>query len=305
VYLPLSRIGVSYIALFAISAFGQVRRDAAVRATADLTEIARRPGSRAVAADAPQREVYEPERAVRRHNATGARSATPRLPEPVRAPGASTVPSFSGFAALADNFTTIPPDTEGAVGPKHLVTMLNTQVLIQSRTGAAQSGFPITLNAFWSPLGDFTDTFDPRVLYDSAGDRWIAAAAVNGSKSTSALLLAATLTGDPTGKWNYYQINVGNSNQWGDFPTLGFNANWIVVSMNLFRIRGSGDYIATDLYVFSKADIYDPNGTGKNTSFPDLDGEFTPVRDSDNGSPETLYLAQEFPTDFASASASP
>ena len=264
------------------------------------SEIARQPKSRVVAGDLRQREVFEPERAVRRRNSAKPAAATPRQPVAARAQTtAGTVPGFSGFAALLDNFTAIPPDTQGAVGPNHVVTMLNTQVLIQSRGGLTQANFPITLNAFWSPLGTFSDTFDPRVLYDSVADRWIASAAVNSVKSSSALLLATTQTGDPTGKWNYYRINVGNTNQWGDFPALGFNANWVVVSMNLFQIRPTEDYISTALYVFSKADLYDPAGTGKNVTFTDFDGEFTPVYDYDNSSPNTLYLTQEFSSENA------
>ena len=110
-----------------------------------------------------------------------------------------------------------------------------------------------------------------------------------------------TQTGDPTGTWNYYQVTVGAANQWGDFPELGFNANWVVVSMNLFQIRGQGSYINTNLYVFSKADLYRFTGTGAHTVFSDDQGEFAPVRDYDNSHPNTLYLVQQSPTDFASA----
>jgi uncharacterized protein (TIGR03437 family) len=120
---------------------------------------------------------------------------------------------------------------------------------------------------------------------------------VNGALSSSALLLAATQTGDPTGKWNYYKINVGGTNQWGDFPSLGFNANWVVVSMNLFQIRGQESYINTSLYVFSKADLYSPNGTGNHITFTDDQGEFTAVRDYDNSQPNTLYLVQAYASD--------
>ncbi len=131
-----------------------------------------------------QREIYEPERAVLRRNSAKPVSTTIRQPNATAAQGAATtVPSLSGFPGLGDNFTAIPSDTQGAVGPRHVVTMLNTQVLIQSRPGVAEANFPITLNAFWSPLGAFTDTFDPRILYDTSPDRWMAAAAVNGDRS--------------------------------------------------------------------------------------------------------------------------
>ena len=50
----------------------------------------------------------------------------------------SPAPS-SSFLALADDNTSIPPDTHGAAGPNHLMTTLNTQVRIQNRAGATLS----------------------------------------------------------------------------------------------------------------------------------------------------------------------
>ncbi|MEO8370975.1 MAG: BACON domain-containing carbohydrate-binding protein, partial [Candidatus Solibacter sp.] len=220
-----------------------------------------------------------------------------KAPEPAVIAPATTSPTFSGFQGLTDNFTAIPPDTQGAVGPQHVVTMLNTQVMIQSRSGVARANYPITLNAFWSPLGNFGDVFDPRIQYDSTADRWISCAAVNGETSSSALLVAVTQTGDPGAAWNYYKVDIGVLNRWGDFPALGFNANWVAVSMNLFQIRGSGSYTGTNLYVFSKADLYQ-KGAGTYVTFTDTRGEFTPVRDDDNSHPNTMYLMQEFATDF-------
>src|SRR5258706_6631730 len=48
----------------------------------------------------------------------------------------------SSFQAVLDDTTAIPPDTHGAVGPDHLMTVLNTQVRIQNRAGAILSTVP-------------------------------------------------------------------------------------------------------------------------------------------------------------------
>ncbi|HMJ63824.1 MAG TPA: hypothetical protein VK615_00625 [Candidatus Binatia bacterium] len=57
-------------------------------------------------------------------------------PTPGGAPTAPDSPSTeTNFLAVLDNVTLSPPDTMGAVGPNHVMTMLNTQVRIQSRTG--------------------------------------------------------------------------------------------------------------------------------------------------------------------------
>src|SRR5262249_28331159 len=65
-----------------------------------------------------------------------------------------------------------------------------------------------------------------------------------------------------------------------------------------FRISGSGRYINTNLYVFSKADLYSASGTGSHTDFSDTQGEFTVAVDRDNSSPDTMFLVQAFPAGF-------
>jgi uncharacterized protein (TIGR03437 family) len=291
-------------AVLSVCGSAQTRRNADVRATAVLDTIAQQPESHAVDRHAKPREIFEPERAVRRRNSgamAARRSVISREPNTLPKAAVIVPPVFNGFPGLADNFTAYPPDTMGAVGPRDVMTMLNSQVTIQSRTGVTRSGYPIALNAFWSPLGPFagnSSPFDPRLLYDAAADRWIATALANAETANSALLLAVSRTGDPGSKWNYYKVTIGNSTVWGDFPCLGFNANWIVVSTNMFKITGSEGYVTTNLYVFSKSDLSD-GGTGSHVSFSDSQGELTTAVDLDNSSPSTLYLVQALPTDFA------
>jgi uncharacterized protein (TIGR03437 family) len=284
-----------------------------MRTSAKLDDIARRPESRAVSAPVQPREIFEPERALRkRANAEKLAQAAmaPQEPAALPAAGPTVPPIYTGFPGIADNFTAIPPDTMGAVGPRHVVTMLNTQVSIQSRDGAVRSGYPISLNAFWSPLGQFTNSssaFDPRIYYDASADRWIAVADSAGELPSSALLIATSQTGDPGGVWNYYKVTIGNANLWGDFPVLGVNGNWVVVSVNMFQIQRQQSYVNTNLYVFSKADLYTNvdatgkgGGTGTHTVFSDNFGELTGANDVDNSSPNTLYLLQAFASDVFS-----
>ena len=289
------------LVLLVPAAGAQTRHQADMRATANLDALARQPRGRAEAPTA-QREIVEPERAVRRRNAAKPATVAPRAPQAAPVAAATVTPVYSGFAGLGDNFTAIPPDTQGAVGPLHVVTMLNTQVLIQSRSGVTRDNYPMSLSVFWSPLGPFNGTnapFDPRILYDASADRWIASAAMGGETASSALLIATSQSGDPGGVWNYYKVTVGNSNLWGDFPSLGFNGTWVVVSMNMFQIKGAQNYVNTSLYVFSKADLYDPKGAGTHTVFSDDGGEFAAAVDADDTSPDALYLLQAYATDYS------
>src|SRR5438309_1576157 len=115
----------------------------------------------------------------------------------------------TGFPALFDRYTATPPDTQGAVGRNDVMTMVNGEVLVQSRSGEARPNFPMALDRFWASLGPFTKLFDPRLLYDSAADRWIASAGANPGASSAALLLAVSKSGDPAGDWNYINIALG------------------------------------------------------------------------------------------------
>jgi hypothetical protein len=157
------------------------------------------------------------------------------------------------------------------VGPNHVMTALNSQVRIQNRNGTALS--TVSLNSFWAPLGGSPDAFDPHVIYDPYNNRWIIAAAANGppSANPSAILVGVSQTSDPTGSWFLYQAAADTAAvKWADYPTLGFNTNWIIVSANMFPISGSGS-TTVNLFVFSKTNLY-AHGSGVHRVMSDNSG---------------------------------
>ncbi len=191
------------------------------------------------------------------------RSTVPReltartlAPSPAPAPPSAAIspaPAAS-FAALGDNGTSIPPDTHGAAGPNHLMVTLNTEVQIQSRTGTVLS--KMTLAAFWSSLTS-VDPFDPKILYDPYNDRWMFTCTANAKSADAAVLIAVSNTSDPTGTWKRYKIKADAASlDWADYPSFGFNKNWIVVSINMFLVGGSGGFDTTRLFIFDKNTLY-------------------------------------------------
>ncbi|MFQ5965394.1 MAG: BACON domain-containing protein, partial [Candidatus Scalinduaceae bacterium] len=172
----------------------------------------------------------------------------------------SPAPS-KNFLAIDDNNTSIPPDTHGAVGPNHLMVTLNTQVRIQNRSGTALS--TVSMDGFWASLGN-PNAFDPKVLYDHLNNRWMFTACADSFSASSAQLIAVSQTSDPTGNWNLFRIDADPTNtNWVDFPSMGFNKDWIVVSVNMFTIAG-GIFQGTNIYVFKKIDLYN-NVAGTHT----------------------------------------
>jgi hypothetical protein len=128
-----------------------------------------------------------------------------------------------GFQALPDNDEVIPPDTMGAAGPTHLMTMLNSQVRIQDKTGGIVS--TVSLDTFWTAgTGLVGDPFDPQLVYDSLAARWIATVDANKNSISSQVWFAISDTSDPTGAWTFFSFPArtpGGRRIWADFPGLG------------------------------------------------------------------------------------
>ena len=213
----------------------------------------------------------------------------------------SPAPSDNFLALDEASFTptgwdVIPPDTMGAVSPNYLMVSLNSQVRIQQRNGTPVN--TVTLNNFWSSLGN-PSVFDPRLLYDCYGQRWIIVSAADGFSTTSSVLIGVSQTSDPTGNWNLYRIPVDLSGTlWADYPSVGFNKDWIVVQVNMFTISG-GSFSRSNIYVFNKADLYS-GGSGLYTLLEDTTGGFSqaPAFTYDN-TLGTMYLLEDWNGDVS------
>ena len=267
------------------AARAQDRGDAGPAAVVNLLELAREEAARPPAP--ARRSVPAPLRLPARR--WSAAAASRETSGGVASAGAvAAAPSYSGFAALAENYFYEPPDTAGAVGPEHLVTFLNPEMQVQDRTGTVLTR--LTLDTFWARLGPFQDVaFDPRVLYDAAARRWIASSAVDMQRPTAAVLVGVSQTADPTGNWSLFRIDLGSTGSWADYPVLGFNGQWVVVSVNLFQIL-NGNYLRTNIYAFDKATMYG-GSRAPYAVFSATDGTLVPAMDYD-GLPNRLLLVQ-------------
>ncbi len=172
-------------------------------------------------------------------------------PKPSAIQVASPSPTLT-FQALTDNNGSIPPDVNGAVGPNHVMTTLNTQVAIRNKTGTL-IGSLVSLDNFF---GGGNRVFDPKILYDPYNSRWIFTACANAELATSSLLVAVSATNDPTGTWYKYTYDVdATDTYWFDYPSIGFNKDWVAISGNMFP-NGAGSYNGTKTYVIKKSDLY-------------------------------------------------
>jgi Divergent InlB B-repeat domain len=183
-------------------------------------------------------------------------SLTPALSQlPSPAPSAS-------FEGLGDNNTATPAGISGAVGSGYVLTALNSQIRVESPTGVITG--TLSTDRFWAavlPAGS-TGVFDLRAAYDPTNQRWIIAAASDAYNANSSVVVAVSATGDPTGTWYLFRYDADAQNQnWADYPMLGFNKDWIVVSANMFTV-GPNAFVQGQVYALNKTKLYADDGTG-------------------------------------------
>ncbi|MCZ6670685.1 MAG: hypothetical protein O6947_06630 [Acidobacteria bacterium] len=189
---------------------------------------------------------------------SGVEAMTPPDPSPLSTAG-SLLQSFPG---LIDSNTRIPPDTQGAAGPDHLVSILNTEFAIFNKsTGSMLRGFPIDMRAFWAPLGDgpgepAENPFDPKILFDQYSQRWILAADSNPNDAAAAILVAVSLTADPTAGFDLFAIPADPAGQtWADFPGLGVDPGWVYVTNNTFTVKASPAFAEAKFWLIDKGSL--------------------------------------------------
>jgi hypothetical protein len=167
------------------------------------------------------------------------------------------------FSAI-DATGMVPPDPVLAVGPDHIVAAVNSDWAIFSKDGAnlfqtsATSWFHDSLTGLGSdPLGN---PYDPQVVYDPFGARWILVYLATDSKTESWILISVSKTPDPNGQWTNYAVK-GDENgsapatNWTDFPAIAVDANALYLASNQFDYSDN-TFVYSKVRVFEKAPLY-------------------------------------------------
>lgn len=178
-------------------------------------------------------------------------------------------PGISNFSQAAVNagFSVEPPDQGLAVGNGFVLEAVNSALALYSDKGQPLSGV-VPINQFFGQLPESDpaalNVSDPRCLYDAASNRWFVSAIgysfdASGNIATSQLLIAVSATGDPTGGFVVYSVDVTNDGSdffsgdcpcIGDQPLLGADFNGLYLSTNAF---GQTSFQGAQLYMLSKS----------------------------------------------------
>jgi hypothetical protein len=155
---------------------------------------------------------------------------------------------FTGF---------VPPDIHMAVGPNHIVQVVNSSVAFYNKkTGRLEFLQPLSATGFLPKAGNFV--FDPRVVFDYDHNRFVVLALdVDFDNNKSFVQLAFSDDANPNGKWKVAKIDNelpdNNGNQrWGDYPNLTTSQNSVVMTFNHFPF-GNGSVSGT-VFVFRPTD---------------------------------------------------
>ena len=159
---------------------------------------------------------------------------------------------INGLAFPESGFS-VPPDTNLSVGPSHIVETVNSTIAFFDKTTGnriSQDFIDHFLNADYGGCGR-SSIFDPRTSYDELAGRFVLVMLLkNPCAKNSHLLVAVSNSSDPTGSWEKHDLDVteavsggGLGTTWADFPGLGWDADAIYVTMNMYNFGGSFDHV--------------------------------------------------------------
>lgn len=165
---------------------------------------------------------------------------------------------LKSFAGQGYQFSA-PNDNHLAVGSNgKLISVVNTNMTAYDTSGTVLVSQ--SLASFADTLGVLGYTFDPRVIYDPAADRFIVTFLNGYLDSTSQIIIAFSKTPNPEGDWNFYLLNGNplNNSTWSDYPAIGINQHELFLTYNTFTNGSTNNsgYTESTIWQIDKAKGY-------------------------------------------------
>lgn len=161
-------------------------------------------------------------------------------------------------ANVNQGFSVEPPDQALCVGNGFIFEGVNDAFAVYNEQGKLLAP-PAQANAFFGVPFEL-NVSDPRCIYDKASNRWfVTMIEYPNDFSKNHLEIAVSQTGDPTGAFNLYDIDVthdgsdflaGDCPCLGDQPLIGADANGFYISTNSFGVTS---FEGAQIYALSKA----------------------------------------------------
>jgi len=203
----------------------------------------------------------------------------------------TSVVNFEGVAQTAFR----PPDCTLAVGPNDVLVGVNVDLVGYTRAGAQRFRWAGFTTLFNPVLPQGAQLFDPKLAYDHYANRWIVCiAGRRANPQGSWIMMAVSQTADPAGAYWIWATDAAvdgstATNNWSDYPMLGFDTQGIYVSTNQFAFNGGFSY--AKVRIFNKAELYTGgSGAGHNIRWWD----FRSLRNADNSLAFSVQPAVHF-----------
>lgn len=171
--------------------------------------------------------------------------------------GARSAVEGAGFFAIDadDPPHAAPPDPQLAVGPNHLVVVVDGAAAVYDKTGAELVA-PISLEDFFASVPGCAGSFDPTALYDEEANRFFVGTDTCANSAAGCVdnryCMAVSRTADPSGDWYLYWLDTtADAGDFFDFPRAGIGDQAIFLGGNVF-----GALFHADVWALDKAAMY-------------------------------------------------
>ncbi len=180
---------------------------------------------------APFSRGTEPEQREEDQELPGGGGSAPTLLSSFLGPGFRT--------EAGSNF--VPPDTCGAVGIDHFVSIVNQNLSAYVKTSGTRV-LDVDLRVFFGVSGECGD---PRVGFDPTSQHFFVLA----TDFIDRIFVAYSNTSDPTGAWtktSFITSQGTDTGAWPDYPTLGMNSDFVTTCALMVSDRFSMTCFAID-----------------------------------------------------------
>ena len=131
----------------------------------------------------------------------------------------------------------VPNDNSMAISNDGIVvSAFNSAIFIQDTKNGTTLG-EISLSQFSNQIGEITDNYDPKMIYDPEADRFVLIYLIGRLAVNSKIAIAFTQTNDPMGTWNIYTVsgNPVNDTSWSDYPAISITKENLFITINLLE----------------------------------------------------------------------
>lgn len=176
---------------------------------------------------------------------------------------------FKNFRGLGYS-NSIPPDPYCAVGPNHVMQVVNSNFRIVDKNGTTLKS--INADSWYNGVVSSPFCFDPKVLYDHFSSRWIMVwLHVNDAASQAYFMISVSDDDNPLGVWYNWAVTATTngttpSGSWGDYQGVGFDDKALYITSNQFSFAGS--YVGAKIKIIPKSNLY--QGSAGTVNWTDL-----------------------------------